>query len=869
MGKDNVIKIVAGTALIVGSIFVPGGALISGLLMSGGLGLVQGGVVGALRGDLPDRQTARMANPISEQADGSVIYGLYRVGGQIVEIRRHPTDEKVVYVVITICVGTQAGSGIEDVTKVYFDDRLAISDPDTSGALSTTGLSGTFDEHVQYAIHLGTNAQSVDAELTARFPAQWPSSSKGAGIAYAVLRLTYDGDVFPTGLPQITFEVKGQKLFDPRSSSTVWSANPALVIRDYLTSTKYGCAMTEAEIDDTTIIDAANYCDEVINTTAYNGPRFTCNGAAETGRPRRDNLAELLSACRGELVHQAGKFRLIVRRPTVATSFQLTEDNIVGDWEFVRAGADAPNSVTAAYVDPAREYQVREITWPDAGQSNGFLSADNGIAAHTRVELPFTTDYYIAQQIGMVALREAREDVTIAVTAKESALFLQPGDVVPVTHSTPGFSSKHFWVAALGILPDATVRLVLREYDANAYTLDTQNTEATVPGTDLPNPFFCEPPSDLELQSSSFTALATQEGQFLPRIRATWTASPDPFLSGYEIQYKESTASAWTAWIPHDRLATEAMIAPVTDRLQYDVRVRAVNTIGVHSAWVQDSVAASTRYVRPTSSTFGVVSTSSVPDVLVSLRGFANGDVRLSVTRADVGAAKGFAYKYSKNVPLNPLPTDSGVVQQNFLFADAESAVTFSSSDQLAEGQTAYVYVWPIGWPPGPISGAGPNGSIGRRIDVRWTRPVASVDTPHLAVDFDHHGMVPGMVAIRVDISDPANRGGTFRAWTAPTAVTSPNPAGSPDAEIAITSTPAYVRSQLPGTVSSAYIVPALAFPVGDGITKTCYVEFLPTGGTTSGKIPFEVTTPVLSAGNPNTHLDPRIRVGIAGAGPS
>ncbi|MGH7463484.1 MAG: hypothetical protein ACREMA_20945, partial [Longimicrobiales bacterium] len=97
----------------------------------------------------------------------------------------------------------------------------------------------------------------------------------------------------------------------------------------------------------------------------------------------------------------------------------------------------------------------------------------------------------------------------------------------------------------------------------------------------------------------------------------------------------------------------------------------------------------------------------------------------------------------------------------------------------------------------------------------------------------------------------------------------SPNPAGSPDAEIAITSTPAYVRSQLPGTVSSAYVVPALAFAVGDGITKTCYVEFVPTGGTTSGKIPFEVVTPVLSVGNPNTHLDPRIRVGIAGGGPS
>lgn len=613
MGKENVLRFVAGAVLIATSIFIPviplfAGLTLSGILASAGLGLTIGALAGL--GGLESDQNQKLGNPISASAPIFLIYGQARVGMPIIEFRSHPTDKDIVYLVGTVAIGSQGGDGIEDVLKIFFDDTAAVTDPVVTGALSSTGVHSRFTGTLEYAVHLGTDAQTHDVELNTRFPSQWPTTSDGRGIAYVVLKLTYDESDYATGLPGVTLEVKGQKLFDPRTSSTVWSANPALAIRDYLTSTKYGWGIPTSEIDDGSIQDAANYCDEVINTTAYNGPRFTCNGVIDTSQDRQRILAELLTSCRGDLVHQGGKYRLIIRRPTSPTSFELSEDNIVGDWEFVRAGSQVPNSITAAFIDPAFQYQVREITWPEAGQANGFLTADNNIASHARIDLPYTNNIHIAQQLGMVTVRETREDVTIAVTAKESALILQAGDVVPLTHSTPGFTDKLFWVVALSILPDATVRLVLREYDVGAYTLDTQNTDPTVPGTDLPNPFTVAAPTNFTLASGAANTLTTQDGLKVPRIKATWTAAAEPFLSHYEMQFKRTVDTPWIALPNVLKTETETFVTPVANGVAYDVRIRSVNTLGVASAFVSAS------HTVSTSATAVILRTPEVSEVV-------------------------------------------------------------------------------------------------------------------------------------------------------------------------------------------------------------------------------------------------------------
>lgn len=601
MGKGN-IKSLVGIGLI-GISFIPGIGLLGAALtpiLKGFLFLAGTRILGQQMTvqSLSDRQSGLLSNPLSPQAQLPVIYGEARIAFVYSDIRNHPTDLNTLYVVGAFSVASQAGGGIDNITKIYFDDRLAIDAPNTTGTLVTTGTQAPWNvsSFLQYAIHLGTNAQATNAELSAQFSAgAWPATADGVGIAYIVLKLKFDQTVYSGGVPNVSALMRGQKVFDPRSSTTVWSDNPALCIRDYLTSNKYGCAVPTSELDDQSFIDAANYCDELVNTGAVNQKRFTCNGALDTSQSKLDNLNELLSSCRGELVYQSGKFRLVIRAPATATIFELTEDNIVGDWEFSRAGSGVPNSITARFVDPSWNYQVREVTWPEAGAANGFLTADNGHLSPMQIDLPFVTDYYRAQQIAMTTLRESREDITVVVTAKQEALKLQVGDVVPLTHSTPAFTDKLFRVAAVAILPDALVRLVLREYDATAYTLDTQTTDPTPSGSGLPNPFTVAAPTSLVLTSDSTTALNTQGGEVVPRIKVDWVASTHPFVQRYDVEFKRSADAVWTTVASTLPDETETYIWPVTEGVAYDVRVRAVNTIGVSSAWLSGSVTPATK----------------------------------------------------------------------------------------------------------------------------------------------------------------------------------------------------------------------------------------------------------------------------------
>ena len=87
----------------------------------------------------------------------------------------------------------------------------------------------------------GSSDQTADSDLVSESMLSGQLVIGLRGIAYMYVRLKFDADAFPNGIPVITATVKGKKLYDPRTSTTVWSDNPALCLRDYLTS-KYGLA---------------------------------------------------------------------------------------------------------------------------------------------------------------------------------------------------------------------------------------------------------------------------------------------------------------------------------------------------------------------------------------------------------------------------------------------------------------------------------------------------------------------------------------------------------------------------------------------------------------------------------------------------
>ena len=378
-----------------------------------------------LNDDTATQQAGITVNRTGTEVTVPIVYGKAKVGVGIVDIRL-PTDQNILAKVGTIAIAPESGLGIQEITKIYFNEDLAIDAPifGTNTAANnpvpfdsdkikspwnggnTSGVFGS-DYWLEYFIHDGDDDQVVDQELNRLFTSAWGADARGVGVAYLVLWLYYDEAIYTNGVPSVSMEVKGNKVKDCQnlSAAASYSENPADCIYDYMTSTRYGLGIPTTQMDETSFSAAAAYCDEEVTITLSSGThtlddRFTCNGFLLPDNGPLSNLERLLSSCCGRIVMEGGKYKLLIRQVQAAETFELNRTNIVGDWSFVRTGVtETPNTLVATYVDNLFNYQPRQATWPEAGVTNDYLTADNDYAVEARLDLPFTENAYMAEMI--------------------------------------------------------------------------------------------------------------------------------------------------------------------------------------------------------------------------------------------------------------------------------------------------------------------------------------------------------------------------------------------------------------------------------------------------------------------------------------
>jgi len=521
----DVAKTLAKGAAITAAIYFTGGlaaattmgwgtaAMIGGLITSAIAGRALKSQIDNLGDDIATKQPGMQRNSTGTEVSLPIIYGKAKVGMSIVD-ERQGSDVNVLALVGAFAIAPEAGSGIEEVTDVFFNEARALEGPvfgtnssgnnpqpfDNSVVKSPwngnvgSGTYGT-DFWLEYFLHSGADDQLVDYALNDEFSTAWGTNAEGVGVAYIVLWLYFNEDIFTNGVENVTMKVRGCKVLDCQSlgSAAAYSENPADCIRDYMTSTRYGLGIPAAQIDDTSFSTAAAYCDESVTITISGGDdvtlddRFTCNGFLMPDDGPLSNLERLLSSCCGRLVMEGGKYKLIIRKAQSAETFELNRTNIVGDWSFVRTGIDeTPNTLVCTYVDSDLNYTPRPITIPEAGASNAYLTDDNNYAVEARLELPFTESLYMAEMIASQQFLERRADMGCTVVAQREALKLAVGDVVNVNHDTPSWTDQTMWVEAVGLRRDGLVGLALKEYDAAAYTVPTMTVKATLVAASVP-----------------------------------------------------------------------------------------------------------------------------------------------------------------------------------------------------------------------------------------------------------------------------------------------------------------------------------------------------------------------------------------------
>ncbi len=166
-----------------------------------------------------------------------IIYGETRVGGTIVFAETTSATNEFLHIIYVM-----AGHEVDEIGTIFLNDdsvTLETSSNDSNGIPIYTPASGDqYAGKLQIKKHLGNDDQVADATLVSAL-SNWTTNHRIQGKAYIYARFSFDSDVYPNGVPNLSAIIKGKKCFDPRatsftaSSGTVNTSNNTITINSH------------------------------------------------------------------------------------------------------------------------------------------------------------------------------------------------------------------------------------------------------------------------------------------------------------------------------------------------------------------------------------------------------------------------------------------------------------------------------------------------------------------------------------------------------------------------------------------------------------------------------------------------------------
>ncbi len=480
--------------------------------------------------------------------------------------------------------------------------------------LTSTG-SGDFEmeldsEVIDYTGHLrvekrhGLDSQAALTDLVTAVndTGIWSTAHRLRGISYAWVELKWNRDIFPQGIPNITFDIKGKKIWDPRigggpDTDIAWTTNPSLIVIDYLMDSDYGMDTAVEKINQTKLISAANICEEtVVLALPQTGDelRYEAAGSFKMDKKPSSIIKDLLSSMGGKLVQVGGKWEIYAGAHIVATETYDEGDLSAGlKIQTLIDRRDNFNIIRGTFVSPLDNWQP--TSYPERS-SAGAISGDQGKENPKELDFPWTLSPSTAQRLAKIELNKILETLAVDIQGKLATFRSQPPDSILLDNVRMGWSGKEFEIidAGLVISEEGAVnyRMKLRETNSGIYdwTGATDETDfVTTRNSNFPSPFAIEAPTSLVLTSGTNDLFIRLDGTIFSRIKAVWVAPLDEFvISGgwIEVQFKKSADSDFLEATTVVGSVIETFILDVEDGVSYDVRIRGRNSIGATSDYL-------------------------------------------------------------------------------------------------------------------------------------------------------------------------------------------------------------------------------------------------------------------------------------------
>lgn len=327
--------------------------------------------------------------------------------------------------------------------------------------------------------HAGTEDQPASSALL-ELP-YWTGDMQLKGLAYTVVVATplkKGSQIFPEGAPDVRILVAGTPSYDPRTETSAYTDNAAILLLDYLThESGYGLDLSEINLQ--TFVDLANVCDEPIaliepdpNGSVYEA-RYRSWGSYDYSEQRADVLGRLLAACDGELYQDAAGLVAVRGGRWQAPTFTIDESMILG-WEQLEEGDEAYNTFTRikhTYTSPFHDYQPTEgDPWEDA--------AAQAVQGVIETEKSFIRAPSHSQSRRLAKIAMAKGNPRFRLTGLRLSPAGIPAYCEPtVTVNLPSFGINTTFAVMRGTLAMSgnvlsSVKLDLISLDASAYDWD-------------------------------------------------------------------------------------------------------------------------------------------------------------------------------------------------------------------------------------------------------------------------------------------------------------------------------------------------------------------------------------------------------------
>ena len=300
--------------------------------------------------------------------------------------------------------------------------------------------------------------------------------------------------------------------------------------------------------------------------------RFQCNGVIDSNKKVMENAQDLLANMRGIFTYIDGKYELRIE-DTGSSTFSITEDHIIGDGGLsVNYGSkdQKANKVIVEFFNGQKKFeQDTAIVLLDA--SPNYFSNDGDEILELKVEFPFVSDPYVAYNMGHAILVRSRNQTQVSFLGTPEMYKLNVGDIVDLTYTALGFSSKVFIVESLILQSDGLLQVNLIEY-VNFYTWEVPSAETVAPVVDLPTAYAIKSPANLAFTDTNSSATG--------RPFIAWTQPTDYPDDQYKVNVVDSSGNQVLNKIVAVN-NVDLTFLPVASN--YVATVSALNALGVES----------------------------------------------------------------------------------------------------------------------------------------------------------------------------------------------------------------------------------------------------------------------------------------------